>query len=80
MPPCSEEIKHYHQKAEQFFYVLDGTLTIEMDGHVFVIQTNEGCHILPNVIHQVKNTSKETVEFLVISSPQSHGDRIITQS
>lgn len=79
MPPGSEETEHYHQEAEQFFYVLDGILTIEMDGKVFSVKTNEGLHVLPNVLHQVKNTSKKSVEFLVISVPPSHGDRIITE-
>ncbi|HEY6985901.1 MAG TPA: cupin domain-containing protein, partial [Rhodanobacteraceae bacterium] len=31
-PPGSAEVRHRHARARQFFYVLDGTAVIEIDG------------------------------------------------
>jgi len=38
---------------------------------------NQGMHINPNIIHQIKNQANENLEFLVFFPPHSHGDKII---
>jgi mannose-6-phosphate isomerase-like protein (cupin superfamily) len=76
MPPGTSEVRHFHQTARQFFFVLSGTLTIEAAGHRETLRTHQGFEVLPGVPHQVFNESGDLVEFLVISQPPSHGDRI----
>jgi mannose-6-phosphate isomerase-like protein (cupin superfamily) len=70
------ERQHYHERARQFFYILAGTATIEVAGEIKVLQAQQGIEIPPGVTHQFRNESSETVTFLVISVPKSHGDRI----
>jgi len=32
MPPGTAEVRHYHERARQLFFVLSGTATLEVDG------------------------------------------------
>src|SRR5699024_3925609 len=76
MPPGTQEVRHYHKEAEQFFFVLDGELCIEIDGDVHNLNPKEGLHIPSKASHQVRNDSEKAVEFLVVSAPPGHGDRV----
>jgi len=78
MPPGTFETKHRHQRSRQFFYVLEGTLAMTIDGADILIMAGEGLEIAPGVEHQAKNTSAADVRFLVVSQPPSHGDRIVS--
>lgn len=76
VPFGSSEVRHLHNKSEQFFYVLSGIATLEVHGVVHTIYPNKGFHILAGTAHTLSNRHEETLEFLVISTPPSHGDRI----
>lgn len=76
MPPGAAEIRHYHAHAQQFFYVLDGEILMEVDGEKTLVPAGSGIRILPGMRHQVRNPTSSAVRFLVISQPPSHGDRI----
>lgn len=75
MPPGSAEQRHWHQHARQFFYVLEGELTMQFDDRATVLKPRQGIEIAPGLPHQAKNPSKTDTRFLVISQPPSHGDR-----
>lgn len=75
MPPGSEEQRHWHQRAQQYFYVLEGELTMQFDERAVALTPGQGIEIAPGVPHQAKNVSGADVGFLVISQPPSHGDR-----
>jgi mannose-6-phosphate isomerase-like protein (cupin superfamily) len=76
MPPQTAEVRHYHTKARQFFYVLSGTLTMELNGEPHTIPARAGIEIPPTTPHQARNDGAEDVFFLVISSPTTRGDRV----
>jgi mannose-6-phosphate isomerase-like protein (cupin superfamily) len=76
MPPGAAEIRHHHGHAQQFFYVLDGEILMEVDGEKTLVPAGSGIRILPGMRHQVRNPTSSAVRFLVISQPPSHGDRI----
>ncbi len=76
MPPATQEVKHYHSKAQQFFYVLEGEATFKIENHTITVPKREGIHIEPGVIHQIRNEGNVDLEFLVISQPISRGDRV----
>jgi len=78
MPPGTAEVRHWHRRAQQFFYILSGRATIEIDGKMVEIGAGEGVHIPAGVAHQMKNESGEDVRFLVISRPRAHGDRVVS--
>ncbi len=77
MPPGTSEERHWHARARQFFYVLAGTLTLEVEGTTHTLAARTGIELPPGTAHQACNRSTSDVEFLVISEPPSHGDRHI---
>lgn len=76
MPPGASEVRHRHERARQFFLVLAGALEIEIAGEVARLGPQQGVEIAPGVAHQVRNRSGAPVEFVVVSQPPSHGDRV----
>jgi len=76
MPPGAAEIRHYHERAQQFFYILSGEVLMEVEGETTLIKAGSGIRIRPGAKHQVRNPSSSPVRVLVISHPMSHGDRI----
>lgn len=76
MPPGTSETRHYHTRARQFFYVLQGDFTIEIEHHEFTLKPGEGIEIAPGQAHQATNRSSSPVRILVTSQPPSHGDRV----
>jgi mannose-6-phosphate isomerase-like protein (cupin superfamily) len=76
MPPHTSEVRHLHQKARQFFYVLSGEAVMDLDTETVVLHANEGIQIEPKTAHTMTNRSDEMVEFLVTSCPSVKGDRV----
>ena len=76
VPPGACEVRHYHQSAEQFFFVLAGVATIEVGDVVHHIEAQQGLHIPAKTVHRLKNDATVDLCFIVISTPPSHGDRI----
>src|SRR5579863_7436457 len=76
IPPGSAEIRHHHERAQQFFYVLAGEVLMEVEGEMTLVRAGSGIRILPGTKHQVRNPSASPVRFLVVSQPPSHGDRV----
>ena len=60
---------------DSFFYVLEGNLTMELEGEKHEIKTKQGLEIPPGAKHQARNDSQSPVEFIVISHPTTRGDR-----
>ncbi|MDB4883540.1 MAG: cupin, partial [Gemmatimonadetes bacterium] len=75
MPPGTSEVRHWHARSRQFFYVLAGTLTMEVEGTRHRLLARCGIELPPGTAHQALNEGETAVEFLVISMPPSHGDR-----
>jgi len=76
MPPHKSEGLHFHSISQQFFFILKGVATFQLEEEVFEVGENKGFHILPNKKHRIFNHADQVLEFLVISEPKSHGDRI----
>ncbi len=78
MPPGTSEVRHLHQKSQQFFFILSGEASIEMNGEIVTLRSGDGIYVPHETPHQLKNDSGRPVEFLVISQPPSHGDRVVS--
>ncbi len=76
MPAGASEVRHYHRTATQFFYVLEGSLSIEVEGIDYELYPRQGLSIAAGHAHQVFNRGTVAAEFLVVSNPPSHGDRV----
>ena len=76
MPPGTEEVLHYHNFSQQFFYVLKGRAVFEIDGVILIVHEKEGVHIEAGRRHRIMNKEEDTaLEFLVCSQPSVGADR-----
>ena len=80
MPPGTFEVRHYHTKARQFFFILSGAATLEIGGKREILQKHEGAEVAPTVPHQIFNDSDEEIEFIVVSQPPGQGDRVTAET
>jgi len=76
VPSGASEIRHLHTHAEQFFYVIAGTAALEVSGEIHTLHPGEGFHVPAGTAHTLSNRAEEVLEFLVVSTPPSHGDRV----
>ena len=76
MPAHTAEKLHYHELAQQFFFILAGTATFLVNGQIITVPTQQGLHILPKQVHQILNETATDLLFTVTSQPSSRGDRI----
>ena len=76
MPHGTEEKLHYHNDAQQFFYILKGVATFYMEGETVTVNVSEGIHVKAKQKHYISNLSLNPLEFLVISEPSTNEDRI----
>lgn len=75
VPPGAGEVKHFHSKARQFFFVLSGIATLEFNGHSVTFGVGQGVHVPPETPHRFANHSAHEVVFLVVSTPATTDDR-----
>lgn len=76
MPAGTAEVLHYHEKAQQFFFILKGIATFEIEGETIVVNEQEGIHIKPGQKHRISNNTGSAIEFILSSQPSTAGDRI----
>ncbi|MCG6467188.1 cupin domain-containing protein [Vibrio parahaemolyticus] len=76
VPPGCSEVRHLHKKSEQFFFVISGCATLEVNGETFELLENQGFHVPSNTPHQLSNRGQTDLHFVVTSTPPSHGDRV----
>ncbi len=79
VPPGESEVRHYHNHSRQFFFILEGHATIDVEGIAVKLNAQQGLEIAPRAVHQFKNDSLQDARFLVVSVPKSHGDRVIVE-
>jgi len=77
MPSKTSEVRHFHNYSKQFFFVLSGTMTIEVNGIEYSLKEHEGIEVTPKDGHQVMNKTDNDIEFLVISQPNTRNDRVL---
>jgi mannose-6-phosphate isomerase-like protein (cupin superfamily) len=76
MPAGAAEKLHFHERAEQVFYILKGEAMLYINNGKFQVKAGESISIQPGSKHFISNESEDEIEFLVISSPSTHNDRI----
>jgi mannose-6-phosphate isomerase-like protein (cupin superfamily) len=76
VPAGSAEVMHYHERARQFFYILEGEATMTFEDQEVVLQKGQGLEIAPLTKHQFRNHSQADAHFLVISVPSTREDRV----
>jgi len=61
--------KHYHKKLTEVYYVLKGSVDVEIDGAIEHLEEGQMIMIFPGTNHKAWKTSKENAEILVICCP-----------
>lgn len=77
MPPKTSEKLHFHESAQQFFYILKGKATFYIEEEKFSVKSGEGISIEPKKKHFIANETSENLEFLVISNPSTDNDKVL---
>jgi mannose-6-phosphate isomerase-like protein (cupin superfamily) len=75
MPPGTAETLHYHEHARQFFFMLQGCATFEIDNDTVIVQQLEGIQIQPGQKHRIINHTEADIEFILASQPSTANDR-----
>ena len=75
MPPKTQENKHHHKFSQQFFRILKGKATFEIENEIIEIEEGNGIHIPAKMKHRIRNEQTENLVFIVISEPTTRGDR-----
>ena len=76
MPGGTKEVKHYHQTAQQFFYILKGKATFEIEDSTIAINQGEVLHIEAGKKHRIINEGQQDLDFFLCSQPSTKNDRI----
>jgi len=76
VPAGAAEVRHFHERARQFFYVLTGVAWLEIEGLTHRLPAGSGLEVAPGQRHQFMNQSDQPVTFLVASVPSTQSDRI----
>lgn len=76
MPAGTSEQLHYHEHSQQFFFILAGTATFEVEGKQIEVSVHEGLYILPGQKHRIINNGSPALEFILCSQPAIVNDRI----
>jgi len=75
MPANTAESLHYHKNAQQFFFILKGNATFEVEGQIFSVKENEGFHIPAGKKHRIVNNANTDLEFILSAQPSTNNDR-----
>lgn len=75
MPAHASERLHYHTKAQQFFFILKGIATFEIESESIEVKANEGLHIEAGKKHRIINNGEDDLEFILSSQPATKSDR-----
>jgi len=78
IPPDRGEVTHYHERARQLFFVLEGELAIETGaaGVVSHLHAGDSLEVAPRQTHRVWNRGTGDAVVLVVSAPTTQGDRV----
>ncbi|MDR0316743.1 MAG: cupin domain-containing protein [Treponema sp.] len=66
---------HYHKVMEENFYVLEGNVTIVVDGTAHDLCPGQFIHIEPNEVHYVINRSSSKVRMVASLAPFQESDK-----
>ncbi|WP_096087790.1 cupin domain-containing protein [Agaribacterium haliotis] len=66
--------RHYHKKTTEYYYILEGTGQVYLDGQLSDVQSGDLITIPPGVVHQAICDKNDMLKILVIEVPPAIGD------
>jgi mannose-6-phosphate isomerase-like protein (cupin superfamily) len=70
LPPKSAGTLHKHPKAEEFYFVIEGTGRMRIGEETLTVPKHGGVLVGPKLLRQVFNDSAEEVLWLIIGAPE----------
>jgi quercetin dioxygenase-like cupin family protein len=64
VPPGGLVPPHIHAQEEESYYMLDGSMVMQLGSEFLTIQPNDFVHIPPGTIHSYRNDSDRPIHFL----------------
>jgi mannose-6-phosphate isomerase-like protein (cupin superfamily) len=68
---------HYHKTSTQFFIVLEGALSVEVDGNKIEVDQNTVLEIKPNTKYRVRAITKAPASYVCVGTKNLEGDRVV---
>ncbi|MBP7142299.1 MAG: cupin domain-containing protein [Opitutaceae bacterium] len=70
LPPKSANTLHRHIRAEEFYFVLEGTGRMRVGDETLTVQRYGGVWVSPEQLRQVFNDTEEDVLWLIFGAPE----------
>lgn len=78
LTPGSATTRHYHPRAEEIYYILQGEGLMEIEREQRQVSSLDAIAIPPGKIHQLTNTGTENLVLLCCCSPcYEHEDTVL---
>lgn len=78
LPPGASTTPHFHPKAEEIYYLLEGVGRMRLGSSERVVGPGDAIAIPPGQVHQITNTGTETLKFLCCCAPgYEHEDTVL---
>lgn len=75
--PGEEVSGHMHQHMQEGFYVMEGTVTMLIEGEKAVLSPGDYIHIEPGEGHIICNHGDSVVKMVVTAAPFVEGDKVM---
>lgn len=69
MRPGERISEHYHPYSEEFVYVVEGRLEVDLDGETFPLRSDQGLMIPINMRHRFRNVGDEEARMVFHLGP-----------
>lgn len=70
LPPKSANTLHKHPKAEEFYFVVEGTGRMRVGKETITVPKHGGVLVGPKLLRQVFNDTHEDVLWLIVGAPE----------
>ncbi|HTT55846.1 MAG TPA: cupin domain-containing protein [Opitutaceae bacterium] len=71
LPPGSANTLHRHVRAEEFYFVVEGTGRMRVAGQTLTIPTHGGALVGPALLRQVFNDTDRDTLWLIVGAPEA---------
>ena len=71
LPPKSANTLHRHVRAEEFYFVVEGTGRIRVGGDTLAVPRHGGLLVGPGLLRQIFNDTPEETLWLIIGAPEA---------
>ena len=76
MPAGARAPEHRHARAQKFYYVLEGSMEVEVEGRVHALSAREGIEVSTGLLYSLRNPGNVDAWFLAISEPSTGDDTL----